>query len=473
LLQRTKYKVVPYTRGKGLDLGRGPWKAFPHFIGVREKADKDMPEGMTPDFAVDSFETMSDFIEGSLDFVYQWGEVDVSDAAVETLLRDGGYFVRTTWVDAEAKTVAIQVRQWRDGVWENVDPRPCATDQKTVCVTRYGAIGDMLQTAFVVKQLKADGYHVTLNSHPEGELLLRHDPNVDAFMVQDRDQVPNQELLTYWKDIAERFDKHVNLCETVEGTFLAHPGRALYRFPHAVRHSLCNRNYLQFMADVAEIEFHPEYTFFPSEEENQKAGDFVNKVRQRMNKDTPPLHRSKEPYMVFWALAGSSVHKTYPHMDAVIARMLLEIPNAHIILNGDETCRILEQGWESEERISCLSGKMDIRDSITLAKHCQLVVGPETGVLNAVAFDSMAKVLMLSHSSEENLSRDWTNTESLHSTTTKCYPCHQLHYDRSACPQHEETNTALCQYELPPSIVWEAISRAHAGWNTIRSLLQP
>lgn len=473
LLQKTKYRVVPYTRGKGLDLGRGPWKAFPHFIGVREKADKDMPNGVEPDFAVDSFETMSDFIEGSLDFVYQWGEVDVSDAAVETLLRDGGYFVRTTWVDAEAKTVALQVRQWRDGVWENVDPRPCSTDQKTVCVTRYGAIGDMLQTAFVVAQLKRDGYHVTLNSHPEGELLLRHDPNVDAFMIQDRDQVPNQELLSYWKDIAERFDKHVNLCETVEGTFLAHPGRAMYRFPWAVRHRMCNGNYLQFMADVAEIEFHPEYHFCPSAEERASADDFVGKIRARMNKDTPPLHRSKEPYMVFWALAGSSVHKTYPHMDAVIARMLLEIPNVHIVLNGDEACRILEQGWENEERISCLSGKMQLRDSITLAQHCQLVVGPETGVLNAVAFDSMAKVLMLSHSSEENLSRDWANTASLHSTVTKCYPCHQLHYDRSVCPQDPDTQTAMCQYELPPSVVWDAIQRAHTGWQTVRSLLQP
>ena len=473
LLVRTKYRVVPFTRGKGLDLGRGPWKAFPHFIGVREKVGAEMPEGMEADFTVESFEKLEDFIEGSLDFVYQWGEIDVSDKTVEKLLRDGGYFVRTTWVDAEAQTVALQVRQWRDGVWENVDPRPCSTDQKTVCVTRYGAIGDMLQTASLLGQLKREGYHVTLSSHPDGEVLLRHDPNVDAFMVQDRDQVPNGELIRYWKDIGERFDRHINLCETVEGTLLSHPASAAYRWPKAVRHTRNNINYLKFMADVAALEFHPEYHFYPSHEEMDKAKEFVARVRAVVNKDTPPLHRSKEPFLVFWALAGSSVHKTYPHMDAIIARMLLEIPNIHIILNGDEACRILEGGWQNESRISCLSGTMEIRDSITLAQHCHLVVGPETGILNAVAFDSMAKVVFLSHSSHENLSRDWVNTQPVFSITTPCYPCHMLHYDRSHCPQDQETQTAMCQFELSPAVVWEAIRSAYVGWGTVKNLLTP
>ena len=31
---KIKYEIVPYTRGQGLDIGCGPFKAFPHFIGV-------------------------------------------------------------------------------------------------------------------------------------------------------------------------------------------------------------------------------------------------------------------------------------------------------------------------------------------------------------------------------------------------------------------------------------------------------
>ena len=32
--EKIKWELVPYTRGLGLDIGCGPCKAFPHFIGV-------------------------------------------------------------------------------------------------------------------------------------------------------------------------------------------------------------------------------------------------------------------------------------------------------------------------------------------------------------------------------------------------------------------------------------------------------
>ena len=31
---KIKYEIVPYTRGRGLDLGCGMWKCYEHFIGV-------------------------------------------------------------------------------------------------------------------------------------------------------------------------------------------------------------------------------------------------------------------------------------------------------------------------------------------------------------------------------------------------------------------------------------------------------
>ena len=31
---KIKYDIVPYTRGKGLDVGCGGFKAYQHFIGV-------------------------------------------------------------------------------------------------------------------------------------------------------------------------------------------------------------------------------------------------------------------------------------------------------------------------------------------------------------------------------------------------------------------------------------------------------
>jgi hypothetical protein len=61
-----------------------------------------------------------------------------------------------------------------------------------------------------------------------------------------------------------------------------------------------------------------------------------------------------------------------------------------------------------------------------MAKECDIVIGPETGVLSAVAMEPMKKIVFLSHSSVENLTRDWVNTVSLYSKNTPCYPCHKL-----------------------------------------------
>jgi ADP-heptose:LPS heptosyltransferase len=182
--------------------------------------------------------------------------------------------------------------------------------------------------------------------------------------------------------------------------------------------------------------------------------------------------RDTEPFVIMWALSGSSTHKAYPHMDAVIARVLTEIPHAHFVLVGDHACRSSRPGWENEPRVHCESGKLSIRETLALAQQCDLVIGPETGVLNAVAFESMPKVIFLSHSSEKNLTRDWVNTESLHGDVP-CYPCHRLHYTDEFCPREDETRAALCAFSITPADVWVAVQRAFVGRETINRILIP
>jgi hypothetical protein len=98
------------------------------------------------------------------------------------------------------------------------------------------------------------------------------------------------------------------------------------------------------------------------------------------------------------------------------------------------------------------------------------VVGPETGVLNAVGFEPNAKVVLLSHSTEENLTKHWVNTASLSAPLDPSVPicgnlaCHQLHYTREFCPEHEATGAAMCQISITPDRVYEAIRRAYLKW---------
>jgi ADP-heptose:LPS heptosyltransferase len=445
-LLRFRWDIVRYTRGAGIEIGLGPHKAFAHFIGVRLKSDQ-----ANPDFEVGSWDELSSHIDGAkLDFVFVWGDIRFPEVRVAAfpLLKEGGYFV-------DASSDILIVHRKVDDELAVVDQRVCIDKRKTAAVVRYGAIGDAIQTAAICAGLKREGYHVTLFCHPVGEELLRHDPNVDDFFIQDRDQVPNGELADYWKYQSAKYDKWVNLCESVEGTLLAFPGRANHGWPKDVRHKYMNRNYLEFMHEIAELPFKPDYQFYATADEAAQAKAAMS-----------------PGYNVVWVLSGSSVHKMYPHTDNVVGQILSEIPGSHVYFVGSDVDSVLEAGWEKELRVHRLCGQLDIRQSIALAQHAQLVVGPETGVLNAVAFQPNAKIVFLSHSSSENLTRDWNNTEALASEDTPCYPCHRLHETREFCPRMED-GAARCQSELHPAAVWRAVQRAHTGWDTVNRILRP
>lgn len=470
-LEAFKYLIVPYTRGAGVELGRGPYKAYPHFIAVRERTDDKMPKGVEADVWLDRFDQVEDnIVEGSLDFVVAW-DVDaitwqsLEHGIAKKLLKEGGHYIAFTDELRIARKVGDELLL--------VDQRVAPAGVKTACIVRHGAIGDTLQAMTILPELKRQGYHVTWMCHPDGQELLKSERQIDAFLVQDKDQVPNHLLHLYWKTQAARFDKFINLCESVEGTLIALPGRALHRFPHAVRHSLCNRNYLEFTSELAETLKVEPYYFTPTADESKTADALLHDIGKAVNPGWVIGQKWVKPFVVMWCLSGSSIHKFYPHQDAVMARIFTEIPHAHVILTGDPACKILEVGWENEPRVHCLSGEQTVRETLAMARYCDLVIGPETGVMNAVAFESCAKITLLSHSSPENLTKHWVNSESMDSPDTPCYPCHQLHFDREFCPEHKESGAAMCQWNIGPDRVWAAVQRAYVGWGTVNNLVRP
>jgi hypothetical protein len=142
---------------------------------------------------------------------------------------------------------------------------------------------------------------------------------------------------------------------------------------------------------------------------------------------------------------------------------------------------VLEQGWEKTPRVHCRSGKWPIRKTLSFVQLADAVVGSETGVMNAVAQEAMPKVVFLSHSTIENLTRDWTNTHSLASTGTVCKgrgndeapACHQMHYGWSHCTEapavegteelypRKGSGVAQCQFDIGAQdahrVIWHVI----------------
>ena len=509
---KVKYEIVPFTRGRGLDIGCGPYKAFPHFIGVDSGKDTELfGTQMRPDLVTDCSD-LSLFSDGSMDFVFsshllehlddyqaalhEWWRVTklgghmvlylphrdlypnigqdganpdhkhdfVPDDIIEAMRSVGteslgpiGFDVLVNEVrDAGNEYSFLLVLQKIKGAKERASyltqkPKKC------VCVCRYGGFGDMLQAAAVFPELKRQGYHVTVMTTPKGRDIIKDDPHVDAWFIQDQDQVPNQELVDFWRANAKKWDRFVNLSESVEGTLLAMPGRANHAWPWDVRHAVMNRNYGEWTAQLSGVPFKPDGRFYPTDDEYNGALSYLRAIG------------AEHSYIILYALSGSSRHKFYPGQDDVLQAVLAQCQQAFVVMVGDYACKILEAGWEDHARVATESGELPIRSVLALAQHAHAVIGPETGVLNSVAYDaSVYKIVLLSHSSRENLTKNWVNARAIEPRDTPCYPCHQLHYNGEHCPSDKETGAAVCQRSIDPDRVSKPLIDAYERWSLIQ-----
>ena len=141
-----------------------------------------------------------------------------------------------------------------------------------MAVIRYGAWGDVLQSASILPGLKRQGYHVIFFCTPRGIEAIRNDTNIDEFVIQNEDMVPNHLLTEYFDYLKGKYTKVINLCETVEGIVLPTSHRANFHWSKEARHFVCNRNYIELQHLVAGVPFSkPEMKFYSTKAEDEWA----------------------------------------------------------------------------------------------------------------------------------------------------------------------------------------------------------
>lgn len=490
---KIRWELVPYTSGRVLDIGCGRYKTFPHFVGV----DKYDYQGNT-DIVVDSAEKLDLIASQSCDAVFSSHLLEhIQDykAALKEwwrVIKPNGYLClylphkefypnigaeftnpdhKHDFMPADIIAAMEEIGGWdlvqcedrnQDDeysffqVYKKLNGKQCRYScrdfkpAKTCAVVRYGAFGDMIQTSSILPGLKEQGYHVTLYCSDAGYEIIKTDPHVDRFIIQKKDQVPPDFLGEFWEHEQKKYDRWINLSESVEGTLLAMTGRANHGWSHEIRHKYMNRNYLEWTHELADVPPPYRQHFYSTSDEKRWARKTAEKWGKRN---------------VLWSLAGSSGHKVWPHMDAIIARLMLTYRDSHVVLVGDESCQILEGEWNGREpRVHCKSGIWSIRESMAFAEVADLVIGTETGLLNAAGMMETPKICTLSHSSAENLTKHWKNTISLMPSGLDCYPCHRLHHTWDFCKQEQTTGTAMCQYMIGIEEMWQAV-KEQLGWH--------
>jgi ADP-heptose:LPS heptosyltransferase len=323
---------------------------------------------------------------------------------------------------------------------------------KTACVVRYGAFGDAIMVTPLLRVLKEEGYHVTVNCSWQVIEVLKHNPFVDKIIEHKKDSIPANQLDEYWDEMSKDYDKFINLSESIEGALLKVEGRKEFNWDGAKRHAECNVNYYDQTLKLGGYE-----------NITGKNGElYFSKLEEKIGRDYRKKYKKK--FLILWSLSGSSYHKTYPFAEYVARGFLKNHPDAMIMTVGDNLCTLLE--W-SDEQTKSYSGKWPIRKSMIMTKYADLVVGSETGILNASGCFDTPKIVMLSHSSHENLSKYWKNTHPVNAEV-ECYPCHQLHYSLESCKVDRQIKSPVCMAKLSPSKVLVEMDKIYNNWKENR-----
>lgn len=510
-----------YLNGRGLDIGCGPEKVVPHAIGVDSARDAGMP---LADVAADG-RKLDWIASGSMDFVFSSHFlehcVDYKAALREwwRVLKVGGHLIlylphrdfypnigkeganpdhKHDFHPDDIKRAMFEVTESRvndncvqfdvlededhndmdeysfylvfrkrdDGQGQyNPWSRSPLREQKTVVVCRYGAIGDMALVSSVVALYKQQGYRVILSTSEFGRDIMRHDPNIDEFLLHEADNsFVIGAMEPFWWMLEKRYGRVINLTQSIEGFLLPSPGHMHHDYPLDVRKNVLNVNYMERTHDLAGLGYDfSGLRFHPSLSE---AADAATLADEFTEKHSVPL--------LGVCLAGSGVHKAYPWLHVLIARVMYAVP-CNVVLFGSDKDAIKEEaivqhcvalGIDAKRFIRTVQDKWPVRRSLTFSLHCDVLFGPETGIMQWNGMNERnIKVIMLSHSTITNLTKWWKNTQALYKPVP-CGPCHRKHWDFTYCTQGK-SGASVCM-EIPVEPVAGAIINAISTVQEVR-----
>jgi ADP-heptose:LPS heptosyltransferase len=309
----------------------------------------------------------------------------------------------------------------------------------------------MVQATPIFRLYKEMGHYVIAYTKPGNPAeVIKENPYIDEVRLHD-ESMSNEEAIDFvTNELGKEYDEYVNLAGVVEEGLLVSWYQPEFNWDKHTRHAKCDHNYMDKMLERARL---PERglngeIYFTKKEENW-AKRYIKK-------------HAKGKFFVLWSLSGSSFHKSWAWAEQAANAFLKAHKDVVICTVGGVLEKLLE--WEHPRVIQC-SGELTMRQSLSLTKFADLVVGTETGILNSASCFDTPKVIMLSHSTKENLTKYWNNCVTILPKDTPCYPCHKLHHHRETCRLYKEgINWPLCCIRTSRADVLNAIEDFYIEW---------
>lgn len=342
-------------------------------------------------------------------------------------------------------------------------------------ICRFGGIGDNLIAASVLPLLSRRYKGVDVFTEEPNSVVFENNPHVSRLVVKTKEEmaVPESGAVGWQKWFANRageYDLFVNLSHSCENLLAMQAGQTQFYWPAHWRRKNCGRNYLETVHDICGLPHIFSPLFYPTEEEVHKA---------LLTKDNlGPRDRKK----IAWVISGSRIDKNYPYAAQTVSRLISELhatvlligapsnrdvgiakqigdevkkalgnnDNVHAAISPEPSTQWTETAPGKRNKIEQTTPLWPVRRMLTQVQHCDLVIGPDTGAMWAVALEAVPKIVLLSHASPENITKHWRNTKSLHADQeiVPCWPCHQLHDDEKTCRLNEEKTAAACMSDI-------------------------
>ena len=308
----------------------------------------------------------------------------------------------------------------------------------------------MIQITPLLRKLKEEGHHVTVYATENGSLMMRHNPNVDKIVIH-KGSTDNEHIDALEEELKKNYDRVINLSGSVEGSLLVIQGSPEAEKSKEELHKRCDVNYTWNITGLAGYEYNGESCemFFSPAEESE-----IRRLRRKYH----------DKFVILWSLSGSAFHKSYPYAEMVAEKFLSVHKDAVIMTVGDLFCDFAAFQFRKKDQYRDYSGIWPIRKSLLMTKYADLVIGPETGVLNAAGCYDTPKIIFMSHSSEENLTKYWKNVYPLKAFTVDCQPCHKLIYTLDGCPVEPGINSPLCMARITPKLVFQTMEEIYQKW---------
>lgn len=325
---------------------------------------------------------------------------------------------------------------------------------KTCLIIRYGAYGDAVMLTCVLPYLYKQGYEITANVNKRTHEVLRNNPYIKKYIIHEDDSVPTEDLPKHWGKMSEGYDKVINFTGIIENDLMfSYPQPEYYWCLAKRRKHVSHVNYLERHFEKAEI--------VPDKIKTE-----IYFSRRERKKALKYRRKHKNHFLILWALCGSSINKVYKYWEYVSNEFLEQHRNAFILAIGDELTKFLHYPHPRIEYI--LPSNYSFRHSMTLVPLVDLVIGPETGILNVAGCFDTPKICMLTHSSQSNLTKHWINDYSIQSMSY-CSPCHLIHRFktiwRNVCQVDPETGfPECCTVGFPTDIILETMNTIYNKW---------